>query len=122
MIRADKFLISKRLYAVDPSSLQTHDESDAWMTAVWFRRKQGVTAACIGRLWDIQRPLPKDAAEFLARHDDGRYGGDCEGRWDGTGYWGAETPETVAAHLAILRPMLADYPTIPTGYDGWWRF
>ena len=24
--------------------------------------------------------------------------------------------------IAILRPMLADYPTIPDGYDGWYTF
>jgi hypothetical protein len=25
-------------------------------------------------------------------------------------------------HLKILRPMLANYPALPDGYDGWWRF
>lgn len=122
MIRTDRFLISKRLYAVDLNSLTTHGESDAWMTAAWFRRQHRVTRACIGRLWDIQRPLPKDAAAFLAAHDDGRYGGDCDGRWDGERYWGAQKPEVIEAHLAVLRPMLAAYPEVPPGYDGWWRF
>jgi len=123
MIRDAKFLMSKRLYAVAPDSLtlaaKTYHVS---VRAVWFRRKNGVTAACIGQLWDFQRPAPVDAAEFLRRHDDGRYGGHCEGRWDGTRYWGAQEPEVVEQHLALLRPMLAAYPAAPPGFDGWWRF
>jgi len=131
VIRSDRFLISRRPYAVDLASLSVRSDGERYdgtptatcrLGAVWFRRQSGVLRACIGTLWDIQAPPPADAAEFLARHDDGRYGGDCDGRWDGDGYWGAERPETVAAHLSILRPMLAAYPAIPSGYDGWWTF
>lgn len=131
MIRTDRFLISKRPYAVDLSSLDARPDGERWdgtpmstarLGAVWFRRKNGVTAACIGTLWDIQAPPPADAAEFLRRHDDGRHGGDCDGRWDGERYWGAQRPETIEQHLAILRPMLANYPDVPPGYDGWYRF
>lgn len=25
-------------------------------------------------------------------------------------------------HLAVLEPMLANYPTTPPGYDGWWTY
>lgn len=122
MIHDDKFLISKRLYAVDPASL-THDSNGfVRVRAVWFRRKDRVTAACVGELRDLQRPAPVDVPEFLRRHDDGRYGGDCLGRWDGTRYWGAQQPEIIEAHLVLLRPMLAAYPAIPPGFDGWWRF
>ncbi|WP_030169055.1 hypothetical protein [Streptomyces sp. NRRL S-813] len=127
MIREDRFLISRKPYAVDLSSLRLREDTetgwfDGRMTAVWFRRKQRVTVACIGTLWDHQKPAPADALEFLARHDDGRYGGNCLGRWDGTGYWGAEVPDVQEQHLAILRPMLANFPAIPPGYDGWWTF
>jgi hypothetical protein len=131
VIRADKFLISKRLYAVDLASLTVEPDGERYdgtpmatcrLGAVWFRRTSGVTRACIGTLWNIQAPPPADVAEFLAAHDDGRYGGDCDGRWDGENYWGAQKPETIEQHLAILRPMLAAYPAIPPGYDGWWRF
>lgn len=48
--------------------------------------------------------------------------GDCHGRWDGDRYWGAQEPEVMEHHLALLGPMLADYPTIPAGYDGWWTY
>lgn len=128
MIREDRFLISRRPYAVDLSSLRTEPSPGAtsrwWchIDAVWFRRRQGVTVACIGTLRDLQDTAPGDAAEFLARHTDGRYGGDCEGRWDGIGYWGAQEPDVIAAHLELLRPMLDNFPAIPAGYDGWWRF
>lgn len=125
MIRQTRFVMSHRLYAVDPASLVVREpdaeRSHARIGAVWFRRRDGITAACVGHLWDHQA-TPRDAAEFLARHDDGRYGGTCEGRWDGERYWGAQEPDVIERHLALLRPMLTDYPAVPEGYDGWWRF
>lgn len=50
------------------------------MGAVWFRRRNGATAACIGELRHLAQTRPADAAEFLAMYDDGRYGGDCKDR------------------------------------------
>lgn len=130
MIRDERFLISRRPYAIDLGSLRTveHDRDDGShyysgrVDAVWYRRRQGVTVACIGTLWDYQDVQPEDGRTFLEHHEDGRYGGDCVGRWDGTGYWGTEVPDVQKQHLAVLRPMLAAYPVIPEGYDGWWRF
>lgn len=132
MIRTDKFRITARPYAVDLSSLRvtarsrSESEQDLYsvaLTAVWFRRRNGRTVACIGQLWDYMRdPAPTTAVEALQRMDDGRYGGDCQGRWSGEGYWGAESPDLVAEHLAILRPMLENFPDAPPGYDGWWTF
>jgi hypothetical protein len=130
MIHETQFLISRKPYAVDLSTLRTqeHTRQDGThyysgrIDAVWFRRRKGVTVACIGTLWDFQDDQPADAAAFLAAHDDGRYGGDCDGRWDGTGYWGNVTLDEQQRHLAVLRPMLANYPDLPAGFDGWWRF
>ena len=132
MIREDRFVLSHRPYAVDLSSLSvtTHEaEREGWNTthhgrlsAVWYRRRKGVTVACIGTLWDIQLTVPADGLAFLAAHDDGRYGGDCEGRWDGVSYWGNVPLSTQEQHLAVLRPMLDAYPSIPAGYSGWWTF
>lgn len=79
MIRDSRFLISRRPYAVDLTSLRGGMET---------------------------------------RHD----GGHCDGRWDGKSYWGDVTLDEQAKHLAVLQPMLAAYPEIPVGYDGWWRF
>lgn len=129
MHREDKFLISRKPYAVDLGSFRrterAPDKTWAWYTvnAVWFRGRKTKPVACIGDLHTIiDDPAPADATEFLERYTDGRYGGDCHGRWDGTGYWGAEDLDTQAQHLAILRPMLANYPALPDGYDGWWTF
>lgn len=132
MIRETRFLISRKPYAVDLNSLRgTRMDTpggrnpysyDGRIDAVWFRRRQGVTVACIGTLWDLQHPEPADATQFLRQHDDGRYGGDCHGRWDGESYWGNVTLAEQEQHLAILRPMLANYPAIPDSYDGWWTF
>lgn len=132
MIREPGFLISRKPYAVDLTSLTGSRRDtpngrnpysyDGRIGAVWFRRRKGVTVACIGTLWDLQYPEPADARGFLERHDDGRYGGDCEGRWDGVSYWGNVTLAEQERHLAILRPMLANFPAVPEGFDGWWTF
>lgn len=141
MRRESRFVMSHKPYAVDLSSLRTtrHEGNVGpfWyctVRAVWFRRRRSgrtgplVTVACLGSLWDHQRPEPADAEEFLLAHTDGRYGGSCDGRWDGSGYWGSEAPDVMATHLKALRPMLDGYtrdpenPPIPDGYDGWWTF
>jgi hypothetical protein len=134
--RETRFVLSHRPYAVDLTSLRTKEHTrengthyySGTINAVWFRRRraQGIgdmlTVACVGTLWDYQDEQPADARAFLEAHDDGRYGGDCTGRWDGTGYWGQQEPDRIAADLALLRPMLANYPFVPDGYEGWWVF
>lgn len=133
MRREDRFVMSHRPYAVDLSSLR-EERGFLRVDAVWFRRRPRgrnrdmITVACIGNLHTILRPGPATAQEFVERYDDGRWGGHCEGRWDGDGYWGAENPDVAAEHLKLLRPMLASYeqnpkaPTLPDGFDGWWTF
>jgi hypothetical protein len=135
VIREGRFVLSRRPYAVDLGSLHIeahqatypdgtvgHTTYHGRIGAVWYRRRRGVTVACIGTLWDIQRAEITDPLEWLAAHDDGRYGGDCEGRWDGAAYWGNVPLAVQEQHLAVLRPMLDNYPTIPAGHSGWWRF
>jgi hypothetical protein len=99
----------------------------ASIDAVWYRRKDGQTRACLGTLglWSHNLLEPVDITDpisVLSADLDSRYGGDCMGRWDGTGYWGSERPDVQEQHLAVLRPMLANCPEIPRSYDGWWRF
>jgi hypothetical protein len=136
MIRSDRFLISQKPFAIDLSTVagEQHQRGDrdtfnfsGTANALWFRRKDGVTRACIGTLMLFSHFLPApldldDPHAILSANLDGRYGGKTHGRWDGDGYWGAETTDTVAEHLAILRPMLANYPDLPPGHDGWYRF
>lgn len=134
MIRDDRFLISQRPYAVDLATLtgkqDEHGERISYsgsVRALWFRRQSGVTRACLGTLglWALNLPEPIDVDDphaVLSADLDGRYGAVCEGRWDGEHYWGAQRPEEIEQHLGVLRPMLANYPALPAGYDGWWRF
>jgi hypothetical protein len=136
VIREPRFLISRKPFAVDLGSFQggeLHDHGGrfsvhARIDAVWFRRKDGQTRACIGALglWSQNLREPVDVSDpmaVLSADLDSRYGGDCHGRWDGASYWGGEGVLAVQEqHLALLRPMLDNYPAIPEGYDGWWRF
>lgn len=134
MIRETRFLISRRLYAVDLSTVTGEQQPrgnliafSGTANAVWFRRQGGVTRACLGSLMLFSHYLPHrldldDPHAILSADLDGRYGGTCHGRWDGERYWGAQEPDVIARHLVLLRPMLANYPAIPDGYDGWWRF
>jgi hypothetical protein len=130
MIRENRFLISRSPYAVDLTSLtgtlrptMTSPVFTGTIDAVWFRRRKGRVIACIGQLWDYQQTEPASAVEFLSRLTDGRSGGRCHGRWNGSDYWREEEwPDARDAHLAILRPMLANYPALPAPHDGWWAF
>lgn len=133
MIRKDKLMASRTSYAFDLTSFhgelgRSLDGSAFYrghVNAAWFRRRRNVTIACIGTLsgsiYDFDT-APADAAQFLAQFNDGRWGGDCHGRWDGAKYWGSQDPEEIQRHLALLRPMLNDYPNLPAGYDGWYIF
>lgn len=127
MIREDRFVLSRRPYAVDLDSLRVAEIGEGYTTAtvdaIWFRRRRGETVAVYGELWDHQNPPPQSAAEFLARHDDGRYGGRALARWDGSTLWAPETPfETAAKRQATLQRALTDFPDVPAGHDGWWVF
>lgn len=136
MQHTDTFRISHKPYAIDLSTVtgEQHTNPDGRLMysgtsrAVWYRRKQGVTYACLGtlKLWshNLTRLLndPTDPAQVLSAELDSRYGGDPDGRWDGEQYWGAQRPGLIEEHLAVLRPMLDAYPAVPAGYEGWWRF
>jgi hypothetical protein len=127
VIRETKFLISRKPFAVDLDSFrikfyEAGKSGLASVDAVWFRRRRGVTVACIGSLHTWEREEPASATAFLEAYTDGRYGGDCVGRWDGSSYWGNVPLAVQEQHLAVLRPMLANFPAVPAGYDGWWTF
>lgn len=112
MQRESDFLISRKPYAVDLKSLRLTTKNGAdgrpyysgRINAVWFRRKGGVTSAHVGTLWDSQHEQPANGQQFLASHQDGRYAGDCDGRWDGERYWGASTPTRSPSTLTCSVP------------------
>lgn len=137
MIRQTAFLASSALYAVDLSGLKRspcgHTASGEPLyrydiPAVWFKRRKGVDAAQSGYLWTYATAThleedPAAARNFLATElTDGRYGGQCLHRWDGERLWSEPSIPVAEQPLAFLRDMLAAYPEIPDGYDGWWRF
>jgi hypothetical protein len=127
VIRAEKFLISQPLYAVDLASYGLSESGRSAIAAVWFRRRKGKTVACAGHLWNYLQPCPQTAAEFLAAHEDNRYGGDCAARWDGSFLWCGGplvqwTEERRDLYSRLLAPMLRSYPDVPEGFDGWWGF
>lgn len=134
MRRIEKFKFSQLPYAVDLGSLNAEKKEgrdgpwwDCSITAVWFRRRgkgsSRVTVACIGKLWGSHRhEEPADAVDFLTHQTDGRYGGSCAARWDGIHYWGEERLDLMQQYLAVLRPMLDQFPAVPPGFDGWWTF
>jgi hypothetical protein len=109
----------------DPVRATVRGVDRAWyqvgVDAFWFRGKAGRPTAHRGTLWDSLSggAQPPDLAEMLARWD-GRYGGNCIARWDGTRLWGPDTPEDIEAALEFLRPALDAFPAIPAGYEGWW--
>jgi hypothetical protein len=133
MIREDRFVQSHQPYAVHLDSfIPRGPGGQASINAVWFRRRRGgwgsegdiATVACAGYIPECQIvPPPADAADFLARMTDGRYGGHCLARWDGRSLWAPETtPAAYKAYLELLGPMLANHPAVPEGYQGWWTF
>jgi hypothetical protein len=119
-----RFVLSHNQYAVDLNSFRIDSDCGVRVNAYWFRRRRGVDVACLGFLWGYQgvhSMPPWTALEFLERLTDNRYGGTCEGRWDGQGYWGSEDPVTVATHLETLRPMLRQWGHVPPHTTGWWE-
>ncbi|MCX4826664.1 hypothetical protein OG883_44290 [Streptomyces sp. NBC_01142] len=137
MIREARFLISRKPFAIDLSTVTAeqvkHGDSDPYYNlsgqadALWIRRQKGVDRACIGTLslfrHYLSEPVNLDDPHAILTADlDGRYGGECHGRWDGSRYWGAQEPALMEQHLAVLRPMLENHQNPPSGYDGWWTF
>lgn len=135
MRKLNGFQISAKPYAIDLSTVivEKYEERDGlyflWgsCSAVWFRRHNRTLRACIGTLslWGQYMREPVDISTprgVLVGQLDGRYGGDCGGRWDGQNYWGAQDLTVMEEHLNVLKPMLEFFPEVPFGYDGWWSF
>lgn len=150
MIRMERYVHSKRPYAVDLGSFTVeHRPREKWLDqrggehwsreywrcrieAVWFRGKVGAPEACIGEFrWSVgEDPLgaanrERSAARAVEAYQDGTYGGDCLAklRSDDT-MWFADRTAT-ADMLSFedrLTPILAGFPEVPAGWSGWWRF
>ena len=132
-VNPEDFKPSKRFYAVLLSSLYYYQSVlsppdrqlfKITIDACWYRLKSGIISAHIGELWDFQYEIPEDHVQFLSRHDDGRHGGECRSRLTyGDQFWSIEGDlKQQKMDLEFLSIMLAKYPNIPDGWDGWWRF
>lgn len=131
MIRRDRFTHSRYPYAIDPETfrfawLSNRDDGTTIyygrVDAVWFRGKVTSPTANIGHLWDymtVPAGTEPTLPGFLADWD-GRYGGQCVARWDGTTLWGPTLPTVHTLALNMLSPILDAYPEIPAGHTGWW--
>jgi hypothetical protein len=129
VFKTSDFKISRPMYAVNLDAFSVGGPQAPFpdwgvVAAVWFRRKNRVTAACGGFLKAPAHQVgaPVDALDFLARYTDGRYGGDCVARWDGSTLWCLENENTRAEYKRLLVPMLEAYPAAPAGWDAWWWF
>jgi hypothetical protein len=122
MVKADRFAVSRRPYAVKLDTFRGGGMCSYQVEAAWFQRKNGVDAACIGRL---SGGWPGDGEpDVLTWLDwlDGRYGGDCFSRWNRRTLWTACSWEAAQRHRSFLDSMLDAYGEVPAGYDGWWEF
>jgi len=134
VIREDKFVLSKRQYAVDISTLKegrkpfVNGRGETWycysVRAVWFRPRPHLQiAACAGFLVNSTLGPCDSVEDFLARYRDGRYGGDCRARLVRGKYWDCDQdPALGAGRYTLLCGMLDNYPIVPDGYNAWWRF
>jgi hypothetical protein len=144
VIREERFVLSKRQYAIDLGSLDVEEREGVrgsyWrfsFRAAWFRKQAGVLHACMGTLRGTQfnsADQYKDdpAVAMLLGYRDGRYGGECHARLSAEWLFWSE-PQRFQAMMGqheFLRRMLQGYPKSPSDwvgddlepYDAWWRF
>jgi hypothetical protein len=137
VIREEKFLISHAPYAVKPETINltpySHTPNNGSETvttwsgtieAMWFRRKSGRLSAHYGCLHGhFGEDQPDGFLDFMAKCDDGRYGGNCWARWDGDYFWAPDTTwEIQKKYQAELDAALKRYGEIPDGCNGWWTY
>lgn len=125
-VNPEDFKPSKRFYAVLPSTLYCRSVSSSpdrklfkiTIDACWYRLKSGVISAHVGELWDFQYEVPQDHVQFC------RHGGECRSRIDEfQNFWSSSQDlDTISDDSEFLDWMRIHYPSIPDGWDGWWRF
>lgn len=140
---AQKYVASKKLYAVNPSQFEVIErERDVqgtlvttWsyvLPAVWFRkRSNGRMAAFVGSIWDHssnQAGRPEgfrwSYSDFVELVGTARYGGTPEGCVDeaGIAWWGngaQNDAEFQQSWHPVLHEMILNRPALPAGFEGW---
>lgn len=129
MLVQTDFAISKKLYAINPDTIQNRYTGDnhaglpmykVSIEAIWFRRKNGVEVASKGFLWDHAVGKEWTVEDFINEADTGRYGGSPIGSWDGEDVIGVTNYQAILELVKELDPILNAYPAIPQGYQGWY--
>lgn len=139
IVRRPNFIISKKLYAIDPESFtvtEYHRLADenhvTWryeIDARWFsKRSNGRIGAFFGELTCISSNRNGGEMwtfkEFMDNYDSARYGGTAFGAWDGQGtWWDSDYANDLEAQneiLPSLKETLDNKPAVPKGYEGWY--
>lgn len=134
MIRADHLVVSRPMYAFDPSTCEARAYGGVLVgvvvRAAWFRRKKGLLVATVGTYHPMvlrrdQWPTDGTYEAWIAAADDNRYGGSHIASWDGEALLNSDQPVTqgvAAVRVRFLDAMLRGFPEPPAGFDGWWTF
>jgi hypothetical protein len=142
---ADKFSLTKRVYAIMPETFESissggvfNHETDSMrtsvynmMTAMYFvkRRSNKRIAACIGTLVSIDTvnsDVDITSDEYIANTiRTAQWNPNPRGVWDEVEEWWtdvyASDANLQAEALPKLKDMLNDYPNIPSYASGWYK-
>jgi len=148
IVPVQKFVASKKLYAIDPASFEVQESSFtdpntgveylSWhytVKAVWFRkRSNGKLAAFIGLLGAGSTNRPNSNAkstqwtfeDFIEGYNSARYGGHPYGCVDVEGgmWWSKEYSDDAAKRnvaAPFLTTMVANFPAAPAPFSGWFK-
>lgn len=116
--QSDTFSHNKFFYAIDFSSIHL-DDGITRVNAVWFKEtKEGIRSVSQGTIWNAQNGN-LNVQKFIEAFRSS-YGGSTEIKWDGKKVWAPRMDyEIVNQRLALLKPMLENFPAIPDQYEGW---
>jgi hypothetical protein len=127
-IPVSKFFISKKLFALNPTSFVSTDHPNNHpnvrfvnrVEAVWFRRKDGVIAAHLGSFSSFSKTvLSFEEFKNTIGPMEARYGPTVKAKWDGQNLWGVTDFVEQNRIVAYLDPILQNYPEVPKGLEGW---
>lgn len=120
-----KWAPSQKPYAFDLSTFRVPNEWSATIDAVWPGRKNGVLTVTIGAFGLSPHPLSgaETLPEMIAAADL-RYGGKWRAQWNGADLLvNPSHPVSFKGKAALvtrLDAMLAAFPLVPAGFDGWY--
>lgn len=120
-IQLDRFVPSKKNYAINWDSFGEIRENFYSVDAIWAFKRKGEMFVSSGRITTYNRN--ELTIEEFQESFDNRYGGSPTCTWDGVYMTTQQTiPLDEMVELSkTLNPILANLPEVPEGYDGWYR-